>query len=133
MADNEPEVVFTEPNGNAFVVEEKRNGPPLSFVGSKLYQSLLYLHMSYVSMGTYIPENLPQPAGLRGSHINIKQDGLMEPLKQAFRTGLLSFLSLYNFMGLASEGTLYDRLLKMTPFQFKQWLDRVQIGGSVLG
>lgn len=133
MSEGESNISFKEPNGSAFVTTETRKGPPLATVGDKLYESLVFTHVACVAVTTYIPDDFPQPPGWKASGLSLKNDGLMEPLRCAFRNGLTAFLSLYNMLALVSNPGLIDCLLKMRTLEFRDWLDRIGRAGCVTG
>jgi len=133
MSERQRDCPFQEPNGGAVVVEEVRTGPPLSLVGDKLRQALVYCHLACVSVNTFVPDDLPQPPAWQASRLSVKRDGLMEPIRSAFRRQLTAFLALYNMLALEHRPGLVDQLLSMGSYQFASWLERIAKAGSVTG
>ena len=83
LESREYKIPFADPNGSAATVVESRVGLSLSYVGHKLYQSLMYTHLGHLSIRTYIPDDLPQPSCWNGTKLTIKDDGLIRPIRSA--------------------------------------------------
>jgi len=124
--------VTTSSNGKALIVKETREGPPLEHVGDRLRRTLVYIHMAAASVNTLVPDNVPQPTGWRSSGLSVKNDGLLEPIRLAFRTQLTAFLSLYNMLALDGE-ELSESLLQKSNAEVNAWLTRIAAAGSVTG
>ena len=96
-------------NGPAYQHSELRVGPPLDYVAEKLRGSLNCLHKL---ASTETPS---------------------DDMRLAFYYALVSYLALNNMLAAANPLGFSDRLAKMTPDDFEQWLDAIDRGGSVNG
>ena len=105
--------LFTDPNASAYVVDEPRSGPPLSYVGEKLRGALQYAHRLALSA--------------HAQH-DVKRDA-----DATFRYALTAYLALYNMLGLMSDHRKVDALLELNDDEFEDWLTTVQREGSVSG
>ena len=54
--DNTVDNMFDEPNGPAYLKDETRSGPPLSYVADKMKPSLIMLHAAISSIRESVPE-----------------------------------------------------------------------------
>lgn len=95
--------LFREPNAGAYEKEEKRKGPPLGYVGEKLRRAVESAHGTYQAIDSNVPDNLPQPAKVRGSAYSTKQDGILSPAFSTFLFSLTAFLALYNMLGVIAD------------------------------
>lgn len=94
-------------NGPAYQRSELRVGPPLDYVAEKLRSSLTCLH---------------KLASIEAPH---------EDARPAFYYALVSYLALNNMLAAANPPGFSDRLAKMKPDAFDQWLNAIDRGGSV--
>jgi hypothetical protein len=122
-----------DPNGPAYRKTETRTGPPLDYVAEKLRLSLQALHSTIRAVRERVPEDLPQPAAAMGSSYSVKQDALLSPAWDAFRCGLTAFLALQNFLALANDQGIFDRLLGLSREEFGNWLANIEREGLVSG
>ncbi|MFH1312676.1 MAG: hypothetical protein ABIJ00_05565 [Candidatus Eisenbacteria bacterium] len=122
-----------DPNGPAYRKTETRTGPPLDYVAEKLKLSLEALHSTIRAIQETVPENLPQPQAAIGSTYSVKQDALFSPAWDAFRCGLTAFLALQNFLVLANDQGIFDRLLGYSREEFRNWLGNIEREGLVSG
>ncbi len=120
----EPEDIekwFKEPNDDAYVKTEERTGPPLAYVAEKLRTSLEANHflvrvLAHVSIGKDPEES------------QIHLHALI-----AFRSQIIGYLALKNMLALANDNDLSRRLSSYSREEFRDWLDRIDQGGSVTG
>ena len=125
--------ILGDSNGHAYQKVEKRSGPPLDYVADKARCSIEQLHELLKSINQYVPDDLPQPTGAKGTLFSTKQDGLVAPAWVAFRYALVSYLALNNMLNIANDHDLLGRLVGMTTQEFRKWLSRVDSEGSVTG
>jgi len=105
---DEPE--FMSPNGGAYEQSELRTGPPLSYVAEKLRHSLAALHAELL--------------GREEKSLN---------LRTSLLCGSTAYLALHNMLGLAHAPRWFERVSAFSTEEFRDWLDRVYMGGSVRG
>lgn len=122
--------LFLDPNGPAYISEERRVGPPLSYVSGKLRDAVWWAHRTHRMIASTVPADaLPRPQYAPATY-SPKDDGLLSPAQGAFHYALNAFLALENMLGLMKPETT-ERLLAMTEEEFEDWLDRVQREGTV--
>ena len=107
--------LFTEPNAGAYEAEETRVGPPLTYVGEKLRNSLEYAHRA---------ARVTKVGALEAAHRHTDA---------ALRYGVTAYLGLYNMLGMIQDHRKLDALLDLDREAFEAWLDTVQREGSVHG
>ena len=110
--------LFSEPNGPAYQKTETRTGPPLEYVGEKLRSCLRDLH----GLNRRV-------ALLRRDSVQL--DEVRDDVAPAFYHAAVAFLALYNMLALADPPSFIERLLAMSREEFDDWLDGIQLGGSV--
>ena len=124
---------FRPPNDNAFEKKEVRTGPPLSYVAEKSRHNLEALHSMIREIQRRVPAELSAEVDSQGKPVSIRDQYLMPTAHYAFRCGLTSYLALNNMLALVNDGEVVERLLSYSADDFKDWLDRVDREGSVLG
>lgn len=125
--------LYREPNAGAYEKEETRKGPPLGYVGDKLRRAVESAHGMYQAIDRLVPDDLPQPANVRGSAYSTKQDGILSPAYTNFMYGLTAYLALYNMLGVIRDHQKIPALLGMGQDDFSAWLDGIESEGSVHG
>jgi len=120
-------------NGGAYERKELRTGPPLDYVAEKLSLSLEQLHNAWRAIEKGVPEDAPKLSGAFGAGYSVKRDAILSPVYAAFRYELTGFLALTNMLALANEPSLIEQLLAMDSSAFRQWVERVEHEGSVVG
>jgi hypothetical protein len=102
--------LFSDPNGPAYQKTETRTGPPLDYVAEKLRSCLCDLH---------------------GLNRRVEIDEVRDDVAPAFYHAAVAYLALYNMLALADPRSFIERLLAMSREEFDDWLDGIQLGGSV--
>lgn len=145
----------TNPNGPAYEMTETRTGPPLSYVAEKLHNSLWSLHHIYRDASRFISDDATSPAleelnshrekawrqTLRDLGESDAETRILKPetmreavlygFWEAFRNGLTAFLALHNFLDLANDHELPQRLSTMDSDQFTNWLKDIDQKGWI--
>ncbi len=127
--------LFSEPNGSAIQRTELRTGPPLDYIAEKVQNAIKHIHRAYTEGRSAIPDDLSYPLASNGlaSPISIKEDLILGPIEDAFRKSVVAYLALLNLLALANDHALFGRLLRSSPEQLRQWLNRITRQGSLLG
>lgn len=112
--------VFGEPNGPAYEHTESRRGVPLDYVAEKLRNAVSTLH--HAIRGLSDPNE---------AQIDASQKLPLHELRSAFHYALTSYLALKNMLGGLQNLDLPDHLLTLNRHEFRDWLDRVDRGGTV--
>jgi len=110
--------LFSDPNGPAYQKTETRTGPPLEYVGEKLRSCLCDLH----GLNRHV-ELLDRQS--------VQLDEIRDDVTPAFYHAAVAFLALHNMLALADPPSFIERLLAMSREEFDDWLDGIQLGGSV--
>ena len=110
--------LFSDPNGPAYQKTETRTGPPLEYVAEKLRSCLCDLHGLHGHADALRPQS-PQLDEVRGA------------AGPAFYHAAVAYLALHNMLALANPPSFIERLLAMSREEFDDWLDGIQLGGSV--
>ena len=126
MATDEPDDFFRPPNDNAYETDELRTGPPLDYVAEKFRYCLEGLH------GTI--HEIERGSRTESVTTDANQDDLVGfQATYAFRSAIVGYLALKNMLALANDNDLSGRLSLYSRDEFKNWLDRIDQGGSVTG
>ena len=136
MTDDDNEPLMRGNNDGAFSKQELREGAPLDYISGKIYSAIKFTHRLFRSIGDDVPEDLPQPATVVGTSYNTKHDSLLFDCSNAFQYQVISYLALYNMLGLAntiddSGETLFDRLLRYDDKQLQNWLNDIARRGML--
>ena len=110
--------LFSDPNGPAYQKTETRTGPPLEYVAEKLRSCLCDLHGLHGHADALRPQS-PQ------------LDEVRDAAGPAFYHAAVAYLALHNMLALANPPSFIERLLAMSREEFDDWLDGIQLGGSV--
>ncbi len=126
MSSNDPNDFFRPPNDDAYEADELRTGPPLDYVAEKFRHCLEGLH------GTI--HEIEPGFGPEAATSDADQDDLIGfQAKYAFQSAIVGYLALKNMLALANDNDLSSRLSSYSREEFKDWLDRIDQGGSVTG
>ena len=126
MNADDPGDFFRPPNDNAYESDELRTGPPLDYVAEKFRHCLEGLH------GTI--HEIERGSGRESTTTDAEQENLVGfQAKYAFQSAIVGYLALKNMLALASDNNLSSRLSSYSREEFKDWLDRIDQGGSVTG
>jgi hypothetical protein len=133
MSTDGPDDFFRPPNDNAYEADELRTGPPLDYVAEKFRHNLEALHRLIYDIQNRVPKDLTmgQPPGEPA--VSVRDELLLPSAHYAFRSAIVGYLALKNMLALANDNSLSDRLLSYSREEFKDWLDRIDQGGSVTG
>ena len=104
-------------------------GPPLDYVAEKFRHNLEALHRLIYDIQNRVPEDL----SVGEASACVKHDLLLPSAHYAFRSAIVGYLALKNMLALANANDLSSRLSSYTREEFKDWLDRIDQGGSVTG
>lgn len=115
------EGMFRPPNDGAYEKKEQRTGPPLDYVAEKLRRSLEITHFLIISLN-----NLEGPS-------QKELDPLLNQTSGALRYQLTSYLALKNMLALVNDNGFFERMENSSTEDFRDWLDRIDQQGSVLG
>lgn len=121
---------FSDTNGPAYRKEERRSGPPLTYVGEKLRHGLDELHRllaTLESAGGTVDSSSEHDANRR-----MREDAAHAAL-HAFSYQITAFLALHNMLGAHRGYKDTERLRRMSREDFDRWLSFVEREGSVLG
>ena len=121
--------VFGDPNGPAYQKREERVGPPLTYVGEKLGNSLRAVHE--LARGVHGASNSDLPVFSATDSEIIAE--YQRKVDAAFYYGLVAYLALVNMLALANESQLVERLVALSSDEFDEWLRGIEEGGSVTG
>ena len=126
MSKDDPNDFLRPPNDSAYESDELRTGPPLDYVAEKFRHCLEGLH------GTIY--EIEQASGTEAATTDADQDDLVGfHSKYAFQSAIVGYLALKNMLALANDNDLSSRLSSYSREEFKDWLDRIDQGGSVTG
>ena len=126
MSTDDPDDFLRPPNDNAYESDELRTGPPLDYVAEKFRHCLEGLH------GTV--DEIERGSGKESAMTEADENDLVGfQAKYAFQSAIVGYLALKNMLALASDNNLSSRLLSYSREEFKDWLDRIDQGGSVTG
>ena len=124
---DDPTDDLIDSNASAYVKEETRTGPPLSYVAEKARTALEELHG--LCRRLLALERGSQRDG--SASVSWPLDELFTLAAQAFRHDLVSYLALNNMLALANNRNIIGELLDQSPDQFREWLSRIDQEGSV--
>ncbi len=124
---------FRPPNDSAYETDELRTGPPLGYVAEKVRRNLEATHSLIHAIRRRVPDDHCTGKPASGPPVSVKEEYLLPTALYAFRSGIAGYLALNNMLALASENDLDDRLLAHSRDESKEWLDRIDQGGSVTG
>ena len=133
MSTDEPDDFFRPPNDNAYESEELRTGPPLDYVAEKFRHNLEALHRLIYDIQKRVPEDLSVEDPSAETTASVIDEFLFPSAHYAFRSGIVGYLALKNMLALANDNGLSSRLSSYSREEFKDWLDRIDHGGSVTG
>ena len=126
MSTDQPDDFLRPPNDSAYESDELRTGLPLDYVAEKFRHCLEGLH------GTI--HEIERGCGKESVTTDADQDDLVGfQSKYAFQSAIVGYLALKNMLALASDNDLSSRLLSYSWEEFKDWLYRIDQGGSVTG
>jgi len=121
---------FSDTNGPAYRKEERRSGPPLTYVGEKLRHGLDELHRLLTTLES--ADDTVDSSSEHDANRRMREDATHAAL-YAFSYQITAFLALYNMLGAKGEPEAVDRLAAMTPEAFRRWIGFVEREGSVTG
>jgi len=133
VATDEPDDFFRPPNDNAYETDELRTGPPLDYVAEKFRHNLEALHRLIGDIQNRVPEDLSVGQPSAETKASVRDDFLLPSAHYAFRSAIVGYLALKNMLALANDNDLSSRLSSYSREEFKDWLDRIDQGGSVTG
>jgi len=117
----DPDDLFRGPNDNAYQKDELRTGPPLSYIAEKFRCSIEMTH--------YLLNSLNETSDIDAG----QKDRMLFQARGAFRYQLTSYLALQNMLALANDQKVFGRMERLSSEDFRDWLDRLDRGGSVTG
>ena len=124
---------FRPPNDGAYEADELRTGPPLDYVAEKFRHNLEALHRLIYDIQNRVPEDLSVEQPPPESAVSVRDEFLLPSAHYAFRSGIVGYLALKNMLALANDNDLSSRLSSYSREEFRDWLDRIDQGGSVTG
>ncbi len=133
MNGDDSDDMFRPPNDQAYETDQIRTGPPLEYVAEKIRHSLESTHSLIHEIRRRVPDGLAADEPSAGPRVSVKDEYLLPTAYYAFRSAIIGYLALNNMMSLASDHNIGDRLLAYSRDEFKDWLDRIDQGGSVTG
>jgi hypothetical protein len=116
---------YSDPNGPAYQKTESRTGPPLEYVSEKLRSSIERLHALNHELASRAEREAPG-AGQAPAFDSAKSEA-----EAAFYYALVAWLALNNMLSAANPPSFSERLAAMPRQEFRDWLDNIQLGGSV--
>ena len=133
MTIDDPGDFFRPPNDNAYEADELRTGPPLDYVAEKVRHNLEALHRLIYDIQNKVPEDLSVGQMPAETTASVRDELLLPSAHYAFRSAIVGYLALKNMLALANDNDLSTRLSSYSREEFKDWLDRIDQGGSVTG
>jgi hypothetical protein len=120
-------------NGSAYTREERRNGPPLDYVGEKLRKAVESAHATYKAVVGFVPRDLPpEPEFDPSAPSSAKFDILAHNAYYALSYSLTAFLALYNMLGVVRDDYV-EGIAAKSRDELRIWLDLIEREGSVHG
>ena len=133
MSTDDPDDFFRPPNDNAYECDELRTGPPLDYVAENFRHNLEALHRLIYDIQNRVPEDLSVGLPPAETTASVRDEFLLPSAHYAFRSAIVGYLALKNMLALANDNDLSNRLSLYSREEFKDWLDRIDQGGSVTG
>ena len=133
MNTDDPDDFLRPPNDNAYETDELRTGPPLDYVAQKFRNNLEALHRLIDDIQNRVPEDLPVGKQPAETTVSVRDNFLLPSAHYAFQSAIVGYLALKNMLALANDNDLSNRLSLYSREEFKDWLDRIDQGGSVTG